>query len=203
MPNIWEMWEAEYDTMGTTIFKLCLSNRRATAISTHLSLTLHKGCLITPEIHHHTKPVHFTMGVWEDLKITWTSFGLLQYNLKVLYTNIDLNLRNKLHGPMHYKKGVTCVYNGHEIYTLLLQHNNLIHLFQNSADRIMNLRVSGQCSYAIILCCLINNMISYFKIMSWNVHVSQVLQWWDTHSMHNSVPSKCKNLQLVLWEILT
>jgi len=37
----------------------------------------------------------------------------------VLYTNIDLKLRNKLHGPMHYKIGVTCVYNGHVCYTLL------------------------------------------------------------------------------------
>jgi len=24
-----------------------------------------------------------------------------------MYTNIDLKLRNKLHGPMHYKVGVT------------------------------------------------------------------------------------------------
>jgi len=35
----------------------------------------------------------------------------------VLYTNIDLKLRNKLHGPI--KIGVTCVYNGHVFYTLL------------------------------------------------------------------------------------
>ena len=27
----------------------------------------------------------------------------------VLYTNIDLKLRNKSHGPMHYKICVTCV----------------------------------------------------------------------------------------------
>jgi len=31
-----------------------------------------------------------------------------------LYTNIDLKLRNKL--PL----GVTCVFNGHEIYTLVI-----------------------------------------------------------------------------------
>jgi len=36
-----------------------------------------------------------------------------------LYTNIDLKLRNKLHGPMHYIIGVTCVYNGHVFYNLL------------------------------------------------------------------------------------
>jgi len=34
----------------------------------------------------------------------------------VLYTNIDLKLRNKSHGPMLSKIGVTCVYNGHKIY---------------------------------------------------------------------------------------
>jgi len=37
----------------------------------------------------------------------------------VLYTNIDQKLRNKSHGPMHYKIGVTCVYNGHKINALL------------------------------------------------------------------------------------
>jgi len=36
-----------------------------------------------------------------------------------LYTNIDLKLQNKSHGPMHYKIGVTCVYIGHVFYTLL------------------------------------------------------------------------------------
>ena len=37
----------------------------------------------------------------------------------VLYENIDQILPNKLYGPMHYKIGVTCVYNGHIFYTLL------------------------------------------------------------------------------------
>jgi len=31
----------------------------------------------------------------------------------VLY--IDQKLQNKLHGPMHYKIGVACVFNGHKI----------------------------------------------------------------------------------------
>jgi len=38
----------------------------------------------------------------------------------MLHFNIDQKLQNKLHGPMHYKIGVTCVYNGHLFYTLLL-----------------------------------------------------------------------------------
>ena len=37
----------------------------------------------------------------------------------VLYENIDQTLPNKLHGPMHYKIGDICVYNGHVFYTLL------------------------------------------------------------------------------------
>jgi len=37
----------------------------------------------------------------------------------IVYTNIDLKLRNKSHGPMHYMINVTCVYNGHNINTLL------------------------------------------------------------------------------------
>ena len=31
----------------------------------------------------------------------------------------DLKLQNKLHGPMHYTICFTCVFNGHEINTLL------------------------------------------------------------------------------------
>jgi len=29
-----------------------------------------------------------------------------------LYENINQILSNKLHGPMHYKIGATCIYNG-------------------------------------------------------------------------------------------
>jgi len=32
--------------------------------------------------------------------------------LWILYMNIDLRLWNKSHGPMNYKIGVTCVFNG-------------------------------------------------------------------------------------------
>jgi len=39
--------------------------------------------------------------------------------LVLLYTNIDLTLPNKLHGPIHYKIGDTCVCNGHVFNTLL------------------------------------------------------------------------------------
>jgi len=35
------------------------------------------------------------------------------FDNSVLYENIDQILPNKLHGPMHYKIGVTCVYSGH------------------------------------------------------------------------------------------
>jgi len=36
-----------------------------------------------------------------------------------LFTNIDLKLWNKSLGPMHYKIGVTCVFNGHKINTVV------------------------------------------------------------------------------------
>ena len=38
---------------------------------------------------------------------------------RMLYENIDQTLLSKLHGQMHYKLGVTCVYNGHVFYTLV------------------------------------------------------------------------------------
>jgi len=39
--------------------------------------------------------------------------------LEVLYENIDQKLQNKLHGPIHYTIGGTCVFNGHKINSLL------------------------------------------------------------------------------------
>jgi len=37
----------------------------------------------------------------------------------ILHENIDQTLLNKLHGLMHYKIDVTCVYNEHVFYTPL------------------------------------------------------------------------------------
>ena len=39
--------------------------------------------------------------------------------MRVLHENIDQTLPDKSHVPMHYKIGVTCIYNGHVFYTLL------------------------------------------------------------------------------------
>jgi len=39
--------------------------------------------------------------------------------IQVLHDKIDQTLLNKLHGPMHYKISVSCVYNEHVFYTLL------------------------------------------------------------------------------------
>ena len=50
---------------------------------------------------------------------------------------------------MNYKIGVTCVYNGHVLCTLLYQHDSLIHLFHNSTVHVINSRVPGQCLYTI------------------------------------------------------
>ena len=63
----------------------------------------------------------------------------------LLFTNIGLILRYKLYGPLHYTIYVTCVFSKHVFYT----HGHLIHLFQNTEVRVMNARVTGQCSHAI------------------------------------------------------
>ena len=65
--------------------------------------------------------------------------------------NIDQKLRNKLHGPMHYKQGVACVFNGHMKYKHVLdvmkRHSNSpISKFNRTCNE---LRVSGQCSHTI------------------------------------------------------
>ena len=52
----------------------------------------------------------------------------------VLYKNNDLKLQNKLHGLVHYKKGVTCISNGHVFFHSVVLHDSIIHLFLNSAD---------------------------------------------------------------------
>ena len=43
----------------------------------------------------------------------WFKYGL------IMYTNIELKLWNKLHGPIHCKIGDNGVFNGHGLYTLL------------------------------------------------------------------------------------
>ena len=48
-----------------------------------------------------------------------TYIQILRCFIQLLYTNIDLKLRNKKHGSMHCNIGVTCVYNDHVFYTLL------------------------------------------------------------------------------------
>ena len=60
--------------------------------------------------------------VWEHWPDTPKLHGPMHYKIGVtcvLYENIDEILPNKLHGPMYYKIGVTCVYHGHVFYTLL------------------------------------------------------------------------------------
>ena len=53
----------------------------------------------------------------------WFFFATISFALLVTfsfhYGNIDQVPPDKLHGPMHYKISVTCVFNRHEIYTLL------------------------------------------------------------------------------------
>ena len=52
--------------------------------------------------------------------IQWTlviCYLVITQQSNLLYTDIDLKLRNKSHGTVHYKIGVTCIYNGHVFYT--------------------------------------------------------------------------------------
>ena len=62
---------------------------------------------------------------------------------------------------MHFKIGVTCVYNGHVFYTLLKYHDTLIHIFHNSTVCVLNSGVSGQCVYTITVSNS-NNEVSIF-----------------------------------------
>ena len=55
----------------------------------------------------------------------------------------DLKLRNQLHGPMHCKISVICVYNE---WTRVL---NSVVITSNLEVRVMNSQVSCQCSHTI------------------------------------------------------
>jgi len=46
---------------------------------------------------------------------------------------------------MHYKIGVACVFNG------ITSMDNLVHVFNKLANHVMNSRVSGRCSYTILV----------------------------------------------------
>jgi len=65
---------------------------------------------------------------------------------------------------MHYKIGVTYVYNGRVVYTLIY----------NSTVRVMNSRVSGQCLYTIIN---IYNYTFIYKLMSVSVNNGKSCTW--------------------------
>ena len=54
-----------------------------------------------------------------DCKFSVSYIYTRQSGKEVLYGNIYLKLWNKLHGSMHYKIGISCVFNGHVFYTLL------------------------------------------------------------------------------------
>jgi len=69
------------------------------------------NCLF-PKITH-------MLGLSQMTRLNARCLTITYITCRILYTNIDLKLRNKSHGPMHYKIGVTCVYNGHLFYTLL------------------------------------------------------------------------------------
>ena len=56
------------------------------------------------------------LSSYNDRMLHWNEEPWLH---TILYGSIDLILLNKLHGTMHCKIGVTCVYNGHMFYTLL------------------------------------------------------------------------------------
>ena len=64
----------------------------------------------------------FKIKIQVNLKFIYQPFIIIFYIVKVLYLlyeNIDQTFLEKKHGPMHYKIGVTCVYNEHVFFTLL------------------------------------------------------------------------------------
>ena len=75
--------------------------------------------VISYELLNAIKKVAYSTRFWRFKQLTTKIAKQPSEKSMVLYTNIDLKLRNKSHGPMHYKIGVTCVYNEHVIYTLL------------------------------------------------------------------------------------
>ena len=47
-------------------------------------------------------------------------WGIVHVDYIVLYENIDQILTNKLHGPMHYTIGVTCIQWTHVLYSVVI-----------------------------------------------------------------------------------
>ena len=77
--------------------------------------------------NNHSKAGIYSGNLRNDtMMVIIYSFTLICYGAfvqvikeKILFGNMDLILPNKLHRPLHYKIGITCVYNGHVFYTLL------------------------------------------------------------------------------------
>jgi len=73
---------------------------------------------------------------------------MLKSTSDFVYDN-DSKLRNGIYGPMDNTIGIICVFNGHEIYNNVVIRRQSNPPFNNPADRVMNSRMSGQCSHAI------------------------------------------------------
>ena len=74
--------------------------------------------------------------------------GLFTFlSVYVLYENIDQILPNRSHGPMHYKIGVTCVYNVLCSVVMTQQSNPPISQFNSWCNLFTS--VSGKCLYTI------------------------------------------------------
>ena len=119
----------------------------------------------------------------------------------------------------------TCVFNGHVFYTLLYLKGNLIHIFHNSADRIMNPRESGQCSmqYNVIrdkFVCVLTSpwrstltycilivicwILSHLAIVTHTMIVTQgaddnnnIQLWWSCTLIINSF--NARKIHTILW----
>jgi len=62
-----------------------------------------------------------------------------------LYTNIGLRQQTNLHGAMYYTIGVTCEFNGHEQYTVVIawQYNPPISKFISTCIEFTSLKQFG------------------------------------------------------------
>ena len=83
----------------------------------------------------------------------------------LLLENIDQTLLNELLGPMHYKSGVPCVYNGHEVLNW-----NIDQTLMNSLHGLLNCEIGG-------LHFVLFQQSIY--LVSLNKHVTPILQCID------------------------
>ena len=75
--------------------------------------------MISIQLHYYVDELRSKYDIIPNIALTPVFIYCCVLLPLIFFRYIEQKLENKSHGRIHYKIGVTCVYNGHKINTLL------------------------------------------------------------------------------------